>query len=111
MPSKADHTSSEHIPSLVSNKHIKSDKPSRFERILSAIFDGHPGTAAAKAERELKEKFEEDKLDIPRTEKEERERRARMMKRGEIVGGGDGVRHNDMQKGGWGGAALGGGFP
>lgn len=65
---------------------------------MSAIFDGPACTASLKLERELREKFEEDKLDIPRTEQEEKERQARIRKRGEIIGGGDGVRTNDMQK-------------
>ncbi|KAF4625299.1 hypothetical protein G7Y89_g12872 [Cudoniella acicularis] len=85
----------------------KSNKRSLGEKILSAIFDGPSGTESSKLGRELREKWEEDKLDIPRTEKEEKERQARILKRNEMIGGGDGVRTNDMQKGGWGGAMLG----
>jgi hypothetical protein len=90
-----------------SNPKTKSNKRSIGERIMSAIFDGPSGTESSKLERELREKFDEDKLDIPRTEKEEKERQARMRKRGDIIGGGDGVRTNDMQKEGWAGANLG----
>lgn len=83
------------------------NKRSISEKILSLIFDGPPGTDSSKLERELREKYEEDKRDdIPRTEKEEKERQARIKKRAEILGGGDGVRTNDMQKEGWGGAGL-----
>jgi len=71
------------------------------------MFDGPSGTDSSKLDRELREKYDEDKRDdILRTEKEERERQARRKKRAEIMGGGDGVRTNDMQKGGWGGAGL-----
>lgn len=74
---------------------------------MSFIFDGPSGTDSSKLARELREKYEEDKRDdIPRTAREEKERQERIKKRGEIVGGGDGVRTNDMQKGGWGGANL-----
>lgn len=74
-------------------------KRSLTERILSAIFDGPSGTNSSKTNRELRENFESDKLDLPRTAQEEKERRGRMMKRGAIVGGGDGVRPTDMNAG------------
>jgi hypothetical protein len=67
------------------------------EKILSLVFHGPSGTSSSKNERELREKYEEDKLDIPKTEKEEKERQVR-IKRAEINWGGDGVRTNDMQK-------------
>lgn len=73
------------------------------------MFDGPSCTRSSKLERELREKWEEDELDIPRTEKEEKERQARIQNRREMMGGGDGVRTNDMPKGGWGGAMLGDG--
>jgi hypothetical protein len=82
-------------------------KRSIGEKILSFMFDGPSGTDSSKLDRELREKYDEDKRDdIPRTPKEERERQARIKKRNEIMGGGDGVRTNDMQKEGWGGAGL-----
>ncbi len=99
------HTS-DHIPNLKKSPK-NSQKRSLGEKIMSLIFDGPSGTESSKTDRELRDKYEEDKLDdIPRTEKEERERQARIKKRAAMVGGGDGVRTNDMQKGGWGGAGL-----
>lgn len=74
---------------------------------MSVLFDGPSGTESQRNAKEMREKWEEDKLEIPRTEKEEKARQARNKKRAEISGGGDGVRTNDMQKGGWGGAMLG----
>ncbi|KAE8441326.1 hypothetical protein EG329_005521 [Mollisiaceae sp. DMI_Dod_QoI] len=95
-----------HIPNLKKSPK-NSQKRSLGEKIMSLIFDGPSGTESSKTDRELRDKYEEDKLDdIPRTEKEERERQARIKKRAAMVGGGDGVRTNDMQKGGWGGAGL-----
>lgn len=85
----------------------KSNKRSVGEKILSAMFDGPSGTRSSKLERELREKWAEDRLDIPRTEKEEKARQVRIQTRSEMMGGGDGVRTNDMQKEGWGGAMLG----
>lgn len=85
----------------------KANKRSIGERIVSFMFDGPPGTASKKNERALREKWEEDRVEIPRTEEEEKQRRIRMQKRAEITGGGDGLRTNDMQKGGFGGANLG----
>jgi hypothetical protein len=79
---------------------------SLVEKLLSFMFDGPSGTRASKNDRELRDKYEEDKLDVPRTEEEERQRQKRVQKRADIVGGGDGVRTNDMQKEGWGGANL-----
>jgi len=75
------------------------------EKILSLMFHGPSGTASSKNERELREKYEEDKLSIPRIEKEEKERQVR-IKRAEINWGGDGVRTKDMQKEGSVGAAF-----
>jgi hypothetical protein len=104
------YSKSSETPSLTDLKSpsaTKKSKRSLGEKIMSFIFDGPPGTESSKNARELREKYEEDKLEIPRTEKEEKERQARIKKRSEIIGGGDGVRTNDMQKGGWGGANLG----
>jgi len=96
------------VPKIKSSSGTKpsENKRSIGEKIMSAIFDGPSGTQSSKNERELREKYEEDRLDIPRTEQEEKERQARIRKRADINGGGDGVRTNDMQKGGWGGSAL-----
>ncbi len=74
---------------------------------MSEIFDGPSGTRAHKNEKELRETWEDDKLEKPRSEQDEKVRQERNTKRGEMVGGGDGVRTNDLQKGGWGGAMLG----
>jgi hypothetical protein len=80
----------------------KKEKRSLGERLLSLMFDG-----PADPERKLRETYDEDRRDdIVRTEKEEKERQERIKKRVERVGGGDGVRTNDMQKEGWGGAML-----
>jgi hypothetical protein len=86
----------------------KSPQSKRYlgEKIMSLMFDGLSGTHSSKNDRELREKYDEDQLDIPRTEQEEKERQLRLRTRAEIVGGGDGVRTNDMQKEGWGGANL-----
>ena len=66
----------------------KTNIPKRSigERIMSVSIDGPAGTTASKLERELREESEEDQLDIPRTEKEEKERQARILNRGEIIG-------------------------
>jgi hypothetical protein len=85
------------------NPASNSQKRSIGEKVLSFILDGPLGTTASKTDRELRKNFEEDKLDFPRTEKEERERQERIKKRQAIVGG-----HGDIQKGAWGGG--GGGF-
>jgi hypothetical protein len=59
---------------LNSPSETKSNKRSLGEKVLSAMFDGPSGTRSSKNDRELREKWEEDKLDIPRTDKEEKER-------------------------------------
>lgn len=96
-------------PSLTDpNPSTATTKRSISEKVISFIFDGPSGTASKRNERELREKWDEDKRDdIPRTAEEEKQRRARMKKRAEIVGGGDGLRTNDLRKGGFGGAGLG----
>lgn len=94
-------------PSTTTKSPKDKNKRSLGEKIMSLIFDGPSGTDSQREAKNLRDKWEEDKLDIPRTEKEEKARQARNKKRAEISGGGDGVRTNDMQKGGWGGAMLG----
>ncbi|KAF8859133.1 hypothetical protein BDZ45DRAFT_366327 [Acephala macrosclerotiorum] len=104
------------MSSSLNSSHLEDPKSSvsksrnkRFigEKILSFLFDGPSGTDSQKLDRQLRDKYDEDKRDdVNRTEKEERERQARIKKRAEIMGGGDGVRTNDMQKEGWGGAML-----
>jgi hypothetical protein len=52
------------------------------KKILSFIFGDMPGKASGKGDRELRMLSDEDKLDIPRTEQEEKERQARIKRRG-----------------------------
>lgn len=96
------HEKSSDVSSLADLKDpsaIKASKRSLREKILSFVLDGPPGTASSRNERELRQRWDEDKLDIPRTPQEEKERQERMKRRREIIGGGDGLRTNDMQKG------------
>jgi hypothetical protein len=84
-----------------------------FERMFEKLFYGPSSFGSGKVERGMKENRDQDRIDnpeVPRTAKEERERQKRLEKRVEIAGGGDGLRHNDMKKGGWGGTMSGGGL-
>lgn len=91
----------------ISTPTLKS-KTSIGEKVASFIFDGPSTGENARNVKDLSEKWDEDKRDdIPRTEKEEKERQKRIKKRSEIMRGRDGLRTNDMAKGGWGGAMMG----
>jgi hypothetical protein len=59
----------------------QKSKHSIGKKFLSFMFGELPGKTSAKDDRELRMLFEEDKLDIPRTEQEEKERQARIKKR------------------------------
>ncbi|EPE32847.1 hypothetical protein GLAREA_05859 [Glarea lozoyensis ATCC 20868] len=105
-PTPTPQSSTSDLKPLIPSPKSPPKKQSLGEKVLSAMFDGPPGTKSSKLAHELKDKWDEDKLDISRTEKEEKERQARIAKRNEMVRGGDGARTNDLQKGGWGGAML-----
>jgi hypothetical protein len=105
-PNTTPQSSTSDLKPLISSSKATAKKQSLGEKVLSTIFDGPPGTKSSKLAHEVKDKWDEDKLDIPRTEREEKERQARIAKRNEVVGGGDGARTNDLQKEGWGGAML-----
>ena len=59
------------LPDLKSSSDTRAKKHSVGEKIISFMFDGPLGTASSKNARELRKKWEDDKLDIPRTAEEE----------------------------------------
>lgn len=68
-------SSSTHASSEYPNTQKPKPKRSFVEKIMSAIFDGPSGTGASKDDRDLGEKYEEDRLDdFPRTKDEEKVR-------------------------------------
>jgi len=79
-----------------------------FEKVLSFVFDGPKGSRSAREAKELREWEAQDRDEtVERTPEQERERQRRMQKRRDIRMGGDGLRENDLAKGGPGSAGLG----
>jgi hypothetical protein len=98
MTTNTDKTPSKEIPDLISKKEDQANEHSRFKRILHAVLGSPKETDVSKAARELKEKTEEDKLEFPRTEEEERERQARIEKRRQAVRGNAMPKISDVPK-------------